>query len=65
MNNETYGYTIVDRDGSEYYTSENDYLSYMEAYKAGQLSLGDMNGGSLEIWLWCKSLDDVKETWEV
>ena len=64
MNDETFGYTIIDRDGGEYYTSGNDYDSYTEAYKAGQLSLGDMNGGSLEVWLWCNSLDDVKETWE-
>jgi hypothetical protein len=64
MNDETFGYTIIDRDGGDLYTSENDYYSYTEAYKAGQLSLGDMNGGSLEVWLWCKSLDDVKETWE-
>ena len=37
MNDETFGYTIIDRDGGDLYTSENDYYSYTEAHKAGQL----------------------------
>ena len=45
-----WGYTIIGRDGGEAYTSEPEYESEMEAYKAGDLSLCDMNEGSLEVW---------------
>ncbi len=45
-----WGFTIIGRDGGEAYTSEPEYESEMEAYKAGDLSLCDMNEGSLEVW---------------
>ena len=45
-----WGYTIIGRDGGEAYTSEPEYESEMEAYKAGDLTLCDMNEGSMEVW---------------
>jgi len=49
MNN-MFGYTIISRDGGEAYTSEPEYETYEEAYKAGDHTLCDMNEGSLEVW---------------
>ena len=45
-----YGFTIIGRDGGEAYTSEPEYESYAEAYKAGDHALCDMNEGSMEVW---------------
>jgi hypothetical protein len=45
-----WGYTIIGRDGGEVYTSEPEYDSEVEAYKAGDLTLCDMNEGSVEVW---------------
>lgn len=61
---ELFGFTVIDRDGGEMHTSEPEYLSYKEAERAGNHSLCDLNGGSLEVWLWDESLEDVKQTWE-
>ena len=47
------------------YESEPEYLSYKEAERAGDHALCDYNGGSLEVWLWDDSLEDVTKTWEV
>mgnify|MGYP006969375309 FL=1 len=62
---ELFGFTVIDRDGGEMYESEPEYLSYKEAERAGDHALCDYNGGSLEIWLWDDSLEDVTKTWEV
>lgn len=48
--NKMFGYTIIGRDGGEAYTSEPEYETYEEAYKAGDHTLCDMNEGSLEVW---------------
>jgi hypothetical protein len=48
--NKMFGYTIIGRDGCEAYTSEPEYETYQEAYKAGDHALCDMNEGSLEVW---------------
>ena len=64
MNDELFGYTVIDLDGGEMFTSEPEYETYQEAFRAGDHSLCDMNGGSLEIWLWDDSLEDVKQSWE-
>ena len=45
-----FGYTIIGRDGGEAYTSEPEYETYEDAYKAGDHALCDMNEGSLEVW---------------
>jgi len=45
-----YGFTIIDRDGGEMHTSEAEYETWDEAYEAGNHSLCDLNGGSLEVW---------------
>ena len=62
---ELFGFTVIDRDGGEMYESEPEYLSYKEAERAGDHALCDYNGGSLEVWLWDDSLEDVAKTWEV
>ena len=62
---EMFGFTIIDRDGGEMFTSDPEYPSYKEAERAGDHSLCDLNGGSLEVWLWDESLEDVTKTWEV
>ena len=49
---ELFAFTIIGRDGGEIYTSEPDYETYQEAEIAGEHSLCDMDGGSLEVWLW-------------
>ena len=48
--NKMFGYTIIGRDGGEAYTSEPEYETYEDAYKAGDHTLCDMNEGSLEVW---------------
>ena len=48
--NKMYGFTIIGRDGGEAYMSEPEYESEIEAYKAGELTLCDMNEGSMEVW---------------
>ena len=65
MSDELFGFTVIDRDGGEMFSSEPEYETGKEAQIAGEHSLCDMNGGSLEIWLWDDSLEDVKQTWEV
>tara|TARA_S200002703_G_scaffold130434_1_gene117690 strand:- start:1958 stop:2338 length:381 start_codon:yes stop_codon:yes gene_type:complete len=45
-----YGFTIIDRDGGEMHTSEAEYETWAEAYKAGDHAICDLNGGSLEVW---------------
>lgn len=45
-----WGFTIIGRDGGEAYTSEPEYESELEACKAGDHALCDMNEGSLEVW---------------
>lgn len=45
-----YGFTIIGRDGGEEYTSDAEYETYQEAYRAGELELFDTNGGSVEVW---------------
>ena len=45
-----WGFTIIGRDGGEAYTSEPEYETYEEADKAGDLTLCDMNEGSMEVW---------------
>ena len=45
-----WGYTIIGRDGDEAYTSEPEYETYEEADKEGDLTLCDMNEGSMEVW---------------
>lgn len=46
-----YGFTIIGRDGGEMHISEAEYETWSEAYKAGELAVDDLNGGSLEVWL--------------
>jgi hypothetical protein len=64
MSDELFGFTIIDQDGGELFSSEPEYLSYKEAFSAGDLTLCDMNGGSLEVWLWDDSLEDITKAWE-
>lgn len=45
-----YGFTVYSRDGDEAYTSEPEYDTYAEAYADGELTLMDMNEGSVEVW---------------
>ena len=51
MNDEMFGFTIIDRDGGEMFTSEAEYETGLEAQIAGEHSLCDMNGGSVEVWV--------------
>ena len=60
-----FGFTVIDRDGGDMLSSDPEYLSYEEAKRDGDYSLCDVNGGSLEVWLWDDSLKDVTKTWEV
>ena len=62
---ELFGFTVIDRDGGELFSSEPEYETYQEAFRAGDHSLCDLNGGSLEVWLWDDSLEDVTKTWEM
>ena len=45
-----YGYTVIDFNGGEMHTSDAEYETYAEAYRAGDHALCDLNGGSLEVW---------------
>ena len=65
MSDELFGFTVIDRDGGELFSSEPEYETGKEAQIAGEHSLCDLNGGSLEVWLWDDSLEDITETWEV
>lgn len=65
MDKELFGFTVIDRDGGEMFTSEPEYETYRDALRSGDHCLCDMNGGSLEIWLWDENLNDVWKIWEV
>lgn len=48
---ELFGFTIIDRDGGDVYTSEAEYPTYKEAERDAEHMLCDLNQGSFEIWL--------------
>jgi hypothetical protein len=48
---ELFGFTIIDRDGGDVYTSEAEYPTYKEAEREAKHMLCDLNQGSFEIWL--------------